>query len=254
MIFARGRRRWGSTRALTPEMRRLEDGARERATKAFWLSRANRCGAEGRTGSRAARETRSNTPIDARTFDSCIAPMCATEVCAQGGRGIARSFCDEACGSRARFGSRFGESWSTSALNPVNFNAMLGALTTSYPGAASLVQSFVRVQTTIFLMRTIYNAVMSSLGEASSCSAAPSFSASPSFSPPRRRHRRYTSRRLSLTLAVIRITTDDALALVITTDDGVWGRRRYMLGIVRALHLPRFNERQSDMLLRRDVL
>ena len=59
---------------------------------------------------------------------------------------------------------------------------------------------------------------------------------------------------ISLTLAVIRITTDDALALVITTDDGVWGRRRYMLGIVRALHLSRFNERQSDMLLRRDVL
>ena len=29
----------------------------------------------------------------------------------------------------------------------------------------------------------------------------------------------------------------------ITTDDGVWGRRRYVLGIVRALHLPRFNER-----------
>ena len=154
-------------------------GACDESILAFSCESLRRRGSDGfACGARDA----PNTPIDARTFDSCIAPMCATEVCAQGGRGIARAFCAEACDSRARFGSRFGESWSTSALNPVNFNAMLGALTTSYPGAASLVQSFVRVQTTIFLMRTIYNAVMSSLGEASSSSAAPSFSTSPSFS------------------------------------------------------------------------
>ena len=87
MIFARGRRRWGSTRALTPEMRRLEDGARERATKAFWLSRANRCGAEGRTGSRAARETprtrRSTLERLIRASHPCVRRRCAHKVDAE---------------------------------------------------------------------------------------------------------------------------------------------------------------------------
>ena len=112
--------------------------------------------------------------VDRRRFRACVAPLCATSVCRDdddddgtiGDSSVARAVCREACGASSRDLARFGSSWQTSAFNPLNVNAALGSFASSYPTAASLVQSFLRVQATLWLLRSIYDAVVQSAATA----------------------------------------------------------------------------------------
>jgi len=113
--------------------------------------------------------------VDRRRFRACVAPLCATSVCRDDdddddddaivdarASSVARAVCREACGASSRDLARFGSSWQTSAFNPLNVNAALGSFASSYPTATSLVQSFLRVQATLWLLRSIYDAVVQS--------------------------------------------------------------------------------------------
>ena len=130
--------------------------------------------------------------VDRRRFRACVAPLCATSVC----RGdddddtigdvrassVARAVCREACGASSRDLARFGASWQTSAFNPLNVDALLGSFASSYPTATSLVQSFLRVQATLWLLRSIYDAVVQSAATSSFGFATPTPTPTPT--PP----------------------------------------------------------------------
>ena len=135
------------------------------------------------------------TRVDGRRFRACVAPLCRTSVCSKtsardvddDGDGLvdarssslARAVCREACGGSAR-DARFGANWQTSAFNPVNVNAALGSFVSSNPNAASLVQSFLRVQATLWLLRSIYDAVVQSMA---SSPPADGFATPPTWTP-----------------------------------------------------------------------
>lgn len=101
------------------------------------------------------------------SFDTCVAPLCA-EMCDDddGARSDTAhsTLCDRcaearSAAQRARFGSgSFGSTWSTSPLNPANVNAVLTS--TNF---ANALQSYLRAQATIWLMRTIYQSIMNAV-------------------------------------------------------------------------------------------
>jgi hypothetical protein len=135
------------------------------------------------------------TRVDGRRFRACVAPLCRTSVCSKTSArdvdddddglvdarssSLARAVCREACGGSAR-DARFGANWQTSAFNPVNVNAALGSFVSSNPNAASLVQSFLRVQATLWLLRSIYDAVVQSMA---SSPPADGFATPPTWTP-----------------------------------------------------------------------
>ena len=102
------------------------------------------------------------------SFDTCVAPLCV-EMCDDdnGARTTTAhsALCDRCAEARsavqqARFGSgSFGSTWSTSPLNPANVNALLTS--TNF---ADALQSYLRAQATIWLMRTIYQSIMNAVG------------------------------------------------------------------------------------------
>ena len=118
------------------------------------------------------------------SFDTCVAPLCA-EMCDDddGTRSDTAhsTLCDRcaearSAAQRARFGSgSFGSTWSTSPLNPANVNAVLTS--TNF---ANALQSYLRAQATIWLMRTIYQSIMNAVGGTGSSLGGFSTGASPS--------------------------------------------------------------------------
>ena len=109
----------------------------------------------------------SGPPTRADAFERCVFPLCASDVCANGGSTeFARTFCSSAClvdDSKARFES-FGGSWATSAFNPLNIGAALSGFAYAYPNAASMIRIFSQVQTTIMIIRAILEAVQGTGG------------------------------------------------------------------------------------------
>ena len=141
--------------------------------------------------------------------------------------------------------ARFGANWQTSAFNPVNVNAALGSFVSSNPNAASLVQSFLRVQATLWLLRSIYDAVVIDGVVAA-----------------RRRVRDAAdvdadAADVDADAAVHHLLPDAVVAVTGTVTGTVDVRRRRRPGfvsrLVRFVHLPRRDERRPDVLLRRHV-
>ena len=102
--------------------------------------------------------------VESNAFRTCIAPLCE-EICIKndGANGKDATFCT-ACASRrrGRFGSEFGAIWPSATINPLNLNAMFTQFASQPLG--QLMTSYLRVQATMWLIRTAFQAIQQASG------------------------------------------------------------------------------------------